>query len=520
MVAYVVLAHALSPHTKVSDLVAASTIVMFAASVPISLAGWGVRELSAVVALGAIGVAPHAALAAAIIVGVGSMLAVGIVAATSVPTATSKTQPQGIESARSVNCQCALAWGLPVATATLVLFQIHVPVQSAILNVNLADPIAILGGILFALSAIRLKRLPLWRMPKINIAIAVATLVLANALLIGAYRFEWTTWAVVNRFLGWFVLLAYAATGALVVAESQKWGLRILLLTFAGATAAIAGLEVILIMLKSMGYQTGAITGTAEGFAQNRNAFAFQLLMAMSAAVVLARGVTLRRTLISLIMMGLWFTGSRSGWIAGTCVLAMSIYLGLATLREVLAASIFAAGAAVGAILLALLSGHLDALPVHMIPTVVPDAVSTHERLITIVGGWNLFLEHPVFGAGLGAFRNEMILAGDGNPLIIHSTPIWLLAELGVLGFVVFAGSAIYVFVRQWRHAPKEPASALIVLSFVAFAVMAGPADMLYQRTFWLLFGAGLALQQMAELGSPSRTSASVDPLVAKTANA
>lgn len=95
MVAYVALAQALSPHTKISDLLAASTIVMFAASVPISLAGWGVREMSAVVALGAIGVAPHAALAAAIIVGVGSMLAVGIVAATSVPTATSRTQPQG-----------------------------------------------------------------------------------------------------------------------------------------------------------------------------------------------------------------------------------------------------------------------------------------------------------------------------------------------------------------------------------------------------------------------------------------
>jgi hypothetical protein len=28
----------------------------------------------------------------------------------------------------------------------------------------------------------------------------------------------------------------------------------------------------------------------------------------------------------------------------------------------------------------------------------------------------------------------------------------------------------------------------------VAFAVMSGPADMLYQRTFWLLIGAGLAL--------------------------
>jgi len=37
--------------------------------------------------------------------------------------------------------------------------------------------------------------------------------------------------------------------------------------------------------------------------------------------------------------------------------------------------------------------------------------------------------------------------------------------------------------------------SALIVLCFVAFAVTC-PADMLYQRTFWLLIGAALALRR------------------------
>ena len=199
----------------------------------------------------------------------------------------------------------------------------------------------------------------------------------------------------------------------------------------------------------------------------------------------------------------------------------MSIYLGLATLREILLATLFAAGAAMGAVVLAFLSGHLDVLPGHMIPTLVPDASSTHERLVTIVGGFNLFLEHPVFGAGLGAFRNEMIPSGDGTPLVIHSTPVWLLAELGVLGFVVFVGSAIYVFIRQWRYAPKEPGSALIILSFVAFAVMSGPADMLYQRTFWLVFGAGLALRQTAKLRGQSRASTtSFDSLAARTANA
>jgi uncharacterized membrane protein YbhN (UPF0104 family) len=58
MVAYVAIAHALSPEVAIADLVAAAAIVMFAASVPISLAGWGIREMSAVAALGLIGVEP------------------------------------------------------------------------------------------------------------------------------------------------------------------------------------------------------------------------------------------------------------------------------------------------------------------------------------------------------------------------------------------------------------------------------------------------------------------------------
>jgi hypothetical protein len=74
-------------------------------------------------------------------------------------------------------------------------------------------------------------------------------------------------------------------------------------------------------------------------------------------------------------------------------------------------------------------------------------------------------LDHPVFGAGLGAFRNQMILTLDGLPLVIHSTAVWLLAELGIVGFLIFAESFT-------------------------------PGDMLYQRTFWLLIGAALAVRQ------------------------
>jgi hypothetical protein len=125
---------------------------------------------------------------------------------------------------------------------------------------------------------------------------------------------------------------------------------------------------------------------------------------------------------------------------------------------------------------------------------ILPSGASTEERMLTIFGGVKLFVEHPIFGAGLGAFRNQLILSQGGIPLVIHSTALWLLAELGLTGFAAFAVPAVYVWVTEWRRASVEPAAAITTLCFIAFAVMSTPADMIYQRTFWLLIGATLAL--------------------------
>ncbi len=61
---------------------------------------------------------------------------------------------------------------------------------------------------------------------------------------------------------------------------------------------------------------------------------------------------------------------------------------------------------------------------------------SNAERIMTLKGGLKLFLAHPVFGAGLGAFVFDYFKE-SGRVQVIHSTPLWLLAELGVVGAVV-----------------------------------------------------------------------------------
>ncbi|HMF20945.1 MAG TPA: lysylphosphatidylglycerol synthase domain-containing protein [Pseudolabrys sp.] len=515
MVAYVTASKALSTDIVTASLVAASAVVMFAASVPISFAGWGVREMSAIAALGTIGVPGHAAFTTAVLIGIGSLLATGIVAVLSLPGATKASREVTAADTRPIDYSRTVSWFLPLAAATLVLFQVHVPVGSGLLNANLADPVALVGGALFVLTAVKQGSRPKWRVSYVNAAVAVATIALAGALLIGGWQFGWTTWAWVNRFLGWFVLLGYATTGALVVVEDGLDALRIVLLTFVGATAAIAGLEVSLVLLREAGAQFASqplTHGPIEGFAQNRNSFALQLLMATPAIIIFVRGGSLRIALLALMFSAFWFAGSRSGWIAIAALIGIALHIRATTIREVLGAASCAACVALIAIILHVLSVQGSSSAIHnsgdllsSMPAVIPTQASTQERLVSLVGGLNLFVANPIFGAGLGAFQNLKILTSEGFPLVIHSTPLWLLAELGIVGFLAFTIPALYVFVTEWRCARKDQASAVLILCFVAFAVMSLPADMLYQRTFWLVVGAALAAPPLISRGHFAR---------------
>jgi O-antigen ligase len=158
-----------------------------------------------------------------------------------------------------------------------------------------------------------------------------------------------------------------------------------------------------------------------------------------------------------------------------------------ARVREVAAAAICAIVVVLTIIAFAIRMG--QTLPIMSLQVA---ETNTNERLLTIFGGLQLFLDHPIFGAGLGAFKNQLIM-GFSGPLVIHSTYVWFLAELGMVGLLTFAVPSLFILITEWRRRSPDSAGKLIVLSIVGFAIMMLPADMLYQRTFWLLIGAALA---------------------------
>ena len=503
LAAYVVLERQLAPHIGYASLIAASCIVMFAASLPISMGGWGLRELSAVVALQLIGLSGASALVVALMIGLTSLAVLAVIAIAFLigdakPAATIVQTPS-----RAPDYAAALDWLLPLAVATAVFFQIHVPTAAGKLNVNLADPFVLVAAALFVLRHAVARSWPRWRVPHMTSHAAAACAVIALAALHGWIAFGWSDWAMINKAIGFVMLLCYAATGALIAGRAGRRGWSMLLLTFAAVAASLVLLDIGITVLINSGWIAllNFVNYQISGFSQNANAFAFVLLLALAALLALRLPLRIHSALIGILIAGIWFSGSRSG--LATMLALIGAGLAMRTnVRPLLAGcgvgalALIAAAQAPFAVrsLLALwdpsiADGSASSILVFMSRDT---SASTMEHIATIQQGLAMFLSHPLFGAGLGAFIGEQIRA-TGTPLVIHSTPVWLLAETGAVGFAVFLSAAARIVAAEWPRRMDRPAR-LLILIFGILALMSELHELLYQRAFWLILGATLAI--------------------------
>ncbi|MDI1343311.1 MAG: lysylphosphatidylglycerol synthase transmembrane domain-containing protein [Pseudolabrys sp.] len=505
--AYLIIARAMVETVHLSPLMAATVIIMFAASLPISFAGWGVRELSAVLALAAVGIKAATAVAISVTVGalaLGAVIVIAGVAAIIAAPTNDDTARLATETEDS-NIAGILKWTLPLAAATAVFFQIYIPTGTTNLNANLADPIVILGAAVFVLGYI-IREQARWRFQWLNTSVVVATAMIALCFLHGYYIIGWTDWAFTNRLVGWFVLLCYGMTGALITLHAGKPGAEMFARTFVGSAMAIVLFEITLIALASAGvvFPAGVLIMPIEGFSQNRNAFSFALLLAICALPLLPRHV--RTMALAIAALGLWFAGSRAA--IGTVVLIVALiwYLKVLSIRQIcFAALAFAATllavSAIPIVVGAAPSSYLGSgIPIFFENSILGS--SNLQRLKSMAGGLSLFYSHPVFGGGLGVYIYEQTKAGAA--LVIHSTPIWLLAEGGVVGLSVFAIPAAFIFMNAWRARRNDVSAQTVILTLVTFAVMSSVHELLYQRMLWIVLGVTLACVAEASEKGPA----------------
>ena len=182
--------------------------------------------------------------------------------------------------------------------------------------------LAILGGGIFAMKYLVTKRAH-WRLPGLSAHVLIATIVLIIGLINGFIQYGWIDWAFTNKAFGWFVLLCYGATGALIVHRHGAEGMTLLARTFVGAAAGIVALAIVVIVLRRAGVPLplNLFAFPLEGYSGNRNAFGLVLILA--ACVSPWATPASRPWLLGLIFAGLWLSGSRAA--AGTIVVVTVI---------------------------------------------------------------------------------------------------------------------------------------------------------------------------------------------------
>lgn len=128
-----------------------------------------------------------------------------------------------------------------------------------------------------------------------------------------------------------------------------------------------------------------------------------------------------------------------------------------------------------------------------------------------------MFEEHPVFGSGIGTFRETY---ETGLP--IHNTALWFLTELGLVGFGLFLGFAGWFCAAgfaAYRLADvrfKSLAAGLLGghLAMIGFSI---GCEAFYQRHWWLVMGLialaySAARQQAGASAGPERTPLGLAP--------
>ncbi|MBT8447154.1 MAG: flippase-like domain-containing protein [Gammaproteobacteria bacterium] len=326
--AYLVVVQQLVPEAGLFAISGVVFIVMLAASLPISFAGWGIRELSAGFAFAQIGQSAEAGISVSIVLGVLASLTLvahwlisqGLVTRLRKPVSLSRVgrELDGL----SVQMTALLSLGIGM----IIVFVMRVPTASGEISVNLADPLAIVAGLSFAYFLLTVKdRPPVVHVPGLPWALALGAAAILLAGLHGFVRFGVTDWALYNRMVGLGVLAAYFLAGASLVHFHGRAGFNAVGVCFFSAVFSVLLFEYAVRGFDVQPFSSYFETLSFTGFMLNSNKHAFVLLTALAAAGLLghARAPRLASVLCGALTFGILLSYSRAGLATALIVIVL-----------------------------------------------------------------------------------------------------------------------------------------------------------------------------------------------------
>lgn len=357
---------------------------------------------------------------------------------------------------------------------------------------ELAKVPAILLALSWAYARLRERRLPAPHIAQLLLAALAVVVILSGAAQItNEYTLEY-----VSRWLPFL-----AVTAILIDVVSKEVDVDLLLASaVAGAAFASVGALYSMIVLGDT---------RATGPMQDPNDLAFVLAGALPLALApaLGRGRAAKlgmAALSALMIMGIGSTFSRGGVLA---LIAAFLWLYIqGTLNAKKIATSLAMVVVAGTVALVAAWPHIDRALSEK--EFIADS-NVDSRFLRWQAAFRMLAEHPMLGVGPGGFRSEYVSASrmaelDQPSPVAHNMYFEVAAELGVVGFLLFAGIIATAFVsceRAVRLGADRWTAASIQSSLLAMLVAACFLSEQYYMSLWALIAIACGYHLRAEKG-------------------
>ncbi len=383
------------------------------------------------------------------------------------------------------------------------------------LRINLADFLLPLAG-LFVLVTLLSKKShwPQW-INKYTHSTLLALLAILTIALINGYFYigEWSSWALINKYFGFFILMSYFYLGGWLV---TNFGQNQVLRTF---TRFFLGFFIVTLVLSIIDVIQQPYTETSlwigdfawDGFMANRNAY---MVIAIFAIVSL-----LTHSLYSKAPLPFWcssllwtiiptfaiYNASRTGWIFGALIICA--YLIKTPIKFMKTRAPFLVlGTALTFLTFNFIShGEVKLNHQYKYLTAALQQTNNQEELqylgdqnryIALEDGLELYQQsNPILGAGLGAYKPFQIEKRGEYINIIDWSTLWLLTETGILGLAGFSAFFLLCLAMFFKRGIKEksPYHTTLFFFLILIIAMSFLHELLYTRFLWFALGLGMA---------------------------
>lgn len=379
------------------------------------------------------------------------------------------------------------------------------------LRINLADFLLPIAGLYVFYSLITQKSTwPKWRLPYAWLWIGGLISVFSISLWHGySTNGFFSNWALINKYTGFVILIAYFALGGWVSSQNQSKNISF---DFSQAFLLfVIGLILIsiwfLVAVFFFDFDLKIWMVRWEGLMGNRNAF----LCTFVFALILIECFNhydknhfkpwFYHFIWALIPVFMLYNASRTGWVVVAVIALVTTACNAKNcFKEKLP------GLLIGLCLAAFLfylSGKASHIPLRQFERLKTtlssfetiDYKGDQNRLISFEDGLDLFSQSSfLFGSGLGTYR-EFQKEKRGEFIdIIDCSPLWLLVETGLIGLLAFGGFFLCCLITLYKTGLKaaDPFRTSVFFFLIAMIAMSFCHELLYTRFMW--FALGLAL--------------------------